>query len=211
MLCTRSTSTRLMDGSGRVSQAAVRFGPSGEGRLHHRGRQLPRTIDRGVGLGFAGGVGSARLRDRTSWPFTGVSGKRFGPTDRWHFMRGIAGSGLSHLIRLINVGSDFLGEKWPQPVALLWIDGDYRYEAVARDFALWQPKLASGGIIIFNNANQASSGPGRLVGELLATNGFDQVWSSGKLVGLQVQRREMGQGLSLPASEKTWTASLRPA
>jgi hypothetical protein len=69
-----------------------------------------------------------------------------------------------------------LARDWREPFDLLWIDGDHRYEAVARDFADWFPKLTSGGIVAFHDSapvtsipgstHQGYAGPIRLVAEL---------------------------------------------
>jgi hypothetical protein len=40
---------------------------------------------------------------------------------------------------------------WRQPIRLLWIDGDHRYESVKEDFQLWEPFLVDGGIIALHD------------------------------------------------------------
>ncbi len=66
---------------------------------------------------------------------------------------------------------------WTQPLDVLFIDGDHRYEAVKRDFDEWLPHVRKGGFILFHDSrkvpgsppetfDQGWAGPTRLVDEL---------------------------------------------
>jgi hypothetical protein len=76
---------------------------------------------------------------------------------------------------------------WGLPVALLWIDGDHRYEAVRRDFASWRPHLMAGATVVFDDAADPAVGPYRLIVELLATGGYEKVEELGKMTVLRVR------------------------
>lgn len=99
-------------------------------------------------------------------PFTGVLGGQFGPADAGAFHRAMFDSGCYHVVRLVSLSSEQVAPQWREPVALLWIDGDHRYEAVRRDFGCWRPHLASGATVVLDDAADAALGPHRLVAEL---------------------------------------------
>jgi predicted O-methyltransferase YrrM len=104
--------------------------------------------------------------------FTGVLGGQFGPADRRAFFENLLQAGVVEKVRLVNLSSEVVAPGWTQPVGLLWIDGDHRYEAVRRDFECWEPHLR--GLVAFHDAIQKTLGPARLIEELLA-DGFELV------------------------------------
>jgi predicted O-methyltransferase YrrM len=53
---------------------------------------------------------------------------------------------------------------WRQPIRLLWIDGDHRYESVQQDFQLWEPFLLDGGIIALHDTIR-KKGPKKVLWE----------------------------------------------
>jgi predicted O-methyltransferase YrrM len=116
--------------------------------------------------------------------FTGVFGGEFGPDDRFAFMRNVSRLGLHRQIRLINLRSDSLVNQWNHPVSLLCIDGDHRYEAVSSDFRHWLPSLDPGATVVFDDAADPNSGPGRLVKELLNSGRFRLHRIVGKITGI---------------------------
>ena len=118
-------------------------------------------------------------------PFRGVFGGDFGPLDRGHFMQTMLTTGLYHQVRLINLSSEFLSDLWPLPVTLLFIDADHRYEAVKRDFERWRGKLAPTATVVFDDAANPSSGPGRLARELAAGGDFSIDETVGKLLSMR--------------------------
>ena len=82
-------------------------------------------------------------------------------------MRTMVETGLYHHVRLVNVTSEYLADKWPMPVSVLFIDGDHRYEAVKRDFESLRGKLAPSALVVFDNAANPSTGPGQLSREIV--------------------------------------------
>jgi len=54
--------------------------------------------------------------------------------------------------------------EWRQPIRLLWIDGDHRYEAVKQDFELWEPFLVDGGLIALHDTIR-KKGPKKVLWE----------------------------------------------
>ena len=104
--------------------------------------------------------------------FTGILGGSFGPADRRAFFENLLHAGVVEQVRLVNLSSEIVAPGWQEPVGLLWIDGDHRYEAVRRDFECWAPHLR--GKVAFHDAIQPKLGPFQLIEELLA-DGFELV------------------------------------
>ena len=118
--------------------------------------------------------------------FTGVLGGRFGPADAGAFHRAMLETGCYHVVRLVSLSSEQVVPGWRLPVALLWIDGDHRYEGVRRDFESWRPHLVQGAAVVFDDAADPAIGPHRLIAELLATGGFAKVEELGKMTVLRL-------------------------
>jgi hypothetical protein len=118
--------------------------------------------------------------------FTGVLGGRFGPPDAGAFYRAILETGCYHVVRLVSLSSEQVAPGWRLPVELLWIDGDHRYEGVRGDFESWRPHLIQGATVVFDDADNPSIGPHRLITEILAAGGFAKVRDFGKMTVLRV-------------------------
>ena len=109
-------------------------------------------------------------------PFDGVFGGKFGPTDRRVFFESMLRTGSWRNVRLVNLSSEVVTAGWEQPVGLLWIDGDHRYEGVKRDFESWAPHLMHDAVVAFDDTNRG--GPQLFVEELL-----DGEWTLAETVG----------------------------
>ena len=109
----------------------------------------------------------------------GVLGGRFGPQDRVAFFRNLLKTGMATYVRLINTTSDIVARGWKTPVALLFIDGDHRYEWVSADFDAWWPHLATDAMVAFNEYKLA--GPQRVIksavslGRIEFTNAINKI------------------------------------
>lgn len=119
--------------------------------------------------------------------FTGVLGGQFGPADAGAFHKAMLETGCYHVVRLVNLRSEQVVRDWRLPVALLWIDGDHRYEGVRRDFESWRPHLLQGASIVFDDAADPAIGPHRLIAEILATGEYEKVGDFGKIAVLRVR------------------------
>lgn len=113
--------------------------------------------------------------------FDGVLGGRFGPSDRVAYYRNLLKAGLVEYAALVNLTSSQVASCWRDDIALLFVDGDHRYEAVKADIRLWSPFLISGGVIIFDDATEIGSGPYRVFQETIESGCFVQIESAGKL------------------------------
>jgi MMP 1-O-methyltransferase len=117
--------------------------------------------------------------------FTGVLGGRFGPADAGAFYQAVLTTGCYHVVRLVSLSSEQVAPGWRLPVALLWIDGDHRYEGVRRDFESWRPHLSADARIVFDDTDNPAIGPHRLIAELLASGGYEKVQELDKMTVLK--------------------------
>lgn len=120
--------------------------------------------------------------------FTGALGATFGPQDRTAFFKNVLRTGVTEVVRLINLPAEAVSKGWEQPIALLWIDGDHRYEAVKNDFGCWEPFVVAGGMIAFDDSINRSIGPWRVIEEAVSSNRFRVVQRVGPMTVLEKQR-----------------------
>jgi Methyltransferase domain len=118
---------------------------------------------------------------------TGVlRGSQYGPADRGAFYKAMLDTSCYHVVRLVNLRSEFVVLKWAEKVSLLWIDAHHTYEAVKSDFDCWAHHLAPNAIIAFDDSSQ--KGPATLIQELM-NDGFRRISKVGKVT---VLGRELG-------------------
>ncbi len=115
--------------------------------------------------------------------FVGIKGGAFGPNDRRAFFRTLLQTKLFSVVRLLNTTSDVVTPGWDKPVALLFIDGDHRYEAVCSDFQNWRPFLMNDALVIFNDATGA--GTKQLIAELTKEGCLTPIVAEGRLAALK--------------------------
>ncbi len=113
--------------------------------------------------------------------FEGVLGGQFGHEDRGAFMSAMLATGSFEVVRLINLSSELVTPAWSEPIGLLWIDGDHRYEGVRRDFECWAPHLAEGAVVAFDDATDPELGPWKLLEELSAAGRLEASACTGKV------------------------------
>jgi len=137
-----------------------------------------------LALGSLGGGGAPVFAIEPHEPFDGVLGGVFGPQDRGAFYQEMLATGAYHPVRLVNLSSEAVAPSWKQPVGILWIDGDHRYEGVRRDFDAWVWHLTPDATVLFDDATDPDLGPARLVRELCATGRWQITATVGKVVAL---------------------------
>ncbi|MGC2857241.1 class I SAM-dependent methyltransferase [Novispirillum sp. DQ9] len=133
-----------------------------------------------LSLGSRAGKGAAVFAVDPHETFTGVLGGQFGPENRRAFYQNMLAHGGWENVRLINLPSAVVGQGWQRPIALLWIDGDHAYEAVALDLKTWEPHLVPGAKVVFDDAQNPNSGPARVVQEALASGKYETGPAVGK-------------------------------
>jgi hypothetical protein len=111
--------------------------------------------------------------------FAGALGRQFGPEDRGAFFRHMLAARTYRTVRLVNLPSGLVTPRWKIPVALLWLDGDHRYEAVRSDFNDWAPYLMSDAKVAFHDAADPELGPHRVVQELCDSGQFRLISGGG--------------------------------
>ena len=80
--------------------------------------------------------------------------RRGGPQVHWHVQT-----------------SEDAARGWLAPVDLVFIDGDHSQAACRLDWELWSPHVASGGVVIFHDANGGDPGPTAVVEDLFGEGG----------------------------------------
>ncbi|WP_169980196.1 class I SAM-dependent methyltransferase [Tautonia rosea] len=118
-------------------------------------------------------------------PFVGFYGGAFGPEDRGAYYEAMCRTGAFRNVALIGLSSEQITPGWTDPVGLLFLDGDHRYEGVRRDFECWEPHVAPGGLVVFDDATDPNCGPHRLIAELLETGRYRHRETIGKVVVLE--------------------------
>lgn len=104
--------------------------------------------------------------------FKGVLGGDFGPNDRIQFFKNILRTGVGQIVHLVNLSSEAVSKGWDKEIALLWIDGDHRYESVKRDFDCYEPFVQKGGLIVFHDSIDPDLGPSKVISIALSSGGF---------------------------------------
>ncbi len=119
--------------------------------------------------------------------FTGVQGGQFGPADRVAFCQNLLQAGCLESVRLINLPSQQVAASWNQPIGLLWIDGDHRYESVRRDIEGLGPWVVAGGHVAFHDSQLD---PGRVIAEEVAQGNYREVLRFASITVLAPAGRE---------------------
>lgn len=97
--------------------------------------------------------------------FVGVAGWNFGPADLAIKYQNICKLKAGELVYCICLRSEQVSNSWEQPIGLLWIDGDHRYEAVKKDFFGFKPFLSENAKIAFHDSNM--EGVNKFISELV--------------------------------------------
>lgn len=87
------------------------------------------------------------------------------------FLSNLELAGVADRVVPMILSSEEAARGWRQPIRLLWIDGDHRYQAAKLDFTLWEPFLVEGGIIAMHDTIR-KRGPKRVL--------WEQVFRSGR-------------------------------
>lgn len=87
-------------------------------------------------------------------PHTGSAEHRRGEQPVWtydEFLANLRRAGVEEAVMPVVATSAEAAERFDQPVELLFIDGDHRYEIVRQDFDLWFPRLLEGGYLLMHD------------------------------------------------------------
>jgi predicted O-methyltransferase YrrM len=110
------------------------------------------------------------------------------------FLKNIKAAGVeSHVVPLVMT-SEEAARGWDKPVALLWIDGDHRYEQVKRDFVLWEPHVMESGVIAMHDTIR-KKGPKRVLWEqIFRSNRFQEIALVDNIAAARKVRRTSPSG-----------------
>jgi predicted O-methyltransferase YrrM len=91
------------------------------------------------------------------------------------FFANIKQAGVEDRVVPMIMTSEEAARGWNQPIRLLWIDGDHRYEPAKLDFTLWEPHLVEGGILAMHDTIR-KKGPKRVLWEFVfRSGGFQEI------------------------------------
>lgn len=83
-------------------------------------------------------------------PYRSVA--RFGGSTREAFGDQIRRAGVDDLVEILVGLTSEVAQRYPgRPIRFLLIDADHSYEAVRKDFELWTPLVAPGGLVVFHD------------------------------------------------------------
>jgi predicted O-methyltransferase YrrM len=92
------------------------------------------------------------------------------------FERNMRAAGVSEFVVGIGERSEEAAKGWGAPLKLIFIDGDHSYDAVRRDFELWEKHLVPGGVVAFHDCLRPRTGPTRVfLEEVVCSRRFSQV------------------------------------
>lgn len=114
-----------------------------------------------------GSLAGVRTRVVAIDPHTGSTEHRHDGAPVWtydEFLANLHRSGVEEVVRPVVATSAEAAAHFDQPVELLFIDGDHRYEMVRQDFDLWFPKLMEGGYLLMHDTIRWA-GPRRVARE----------------------------------------------
>lgn len=115
-------------------------------------------------------------------------GLRYGSKDHVAFLKNVFFAGVAEIVRPIQLLSWEVAAGWNKPISLLWIDGNHQYEAVSKDFALWERFISRGGYVAFHDSIEPGGGPYRIVDEVLSEGKFELTQRVGKVSVLRKRK-----------------------
>jgi predicted O-methyltransferase YrrM len=112
------------------------------------------------------------------------------------FFANIRTAGVAEQVVPMIMTSEEAVRNWREPVRLLWIDGDHRYEPSKLDFTLWEPHVVQGGIIAMHDTIR-KQGPKRVLWEKVFRSGrFQNIAIIDNITAVRkVERRQLVPGL----------------
>ncbi|MBK7876846.1 MAG: class I SAM-dependent methyltransferase [Planctomycetes bacterium] len=105
-----------------------------------------------LALGALRGKGARVFSIDPHTEFTGARGGRFGSEDQAQLYANLTRTGVGAQVNVVSLDSVSVARGWSEAnVALFFVDGDHRYEAVRADFEAWRPRLALGAQVLFDD------------------------------------------------------------
>jgi hypothetical protein len=119
-----------------------------------------------------------------------------------HFRRTVHDAGLEGSVVALVGNSPTVGRHWTTPLALLFIDGGHGTDPAHRDFELWTPHVAPGGLLCIHDVFPDPADGGRPPFEIYERALHSRQFIDVRAVGsLRVLQRRSGQAAVGPALE----------
>lgn len=94
------------------------------------------------------------------------------------FRRTIATSGLEDYVIAVVARAEDVGRYWQQPVGLVFVDGSHTDESAQRDYEVWAPRVAPGGLLaihdVFTDPDEGGQAPYRAYRRALESGAFSE-------------------------------------
>lgn len=98
------------------------------------------------------------------------------------FSNNLKRAGEDNFVKVFKGLSQDLAKQWREPIRVLWIDADHRYDAVRRDLELFRPFLSDGAIVAFHDVLGWQRGPCRVfANDVLVSEEFGACGLSGTI------------------------------
>lgn len=100
------------------------------------------------------------------------------------FRRTIIDAGLEQSVIAIVGDSHVVAKHWSSPCALVFIDGGHGSEPAHRDFEMWSPHVATGGVLAIHDVFPDPADGGRPPYEIYlraCSGGFEEISATGSL------------------------------
>jgi hypothetical protein len=123
-------------------------------------------------------------------------GEEYGPQDNIAFFKNILFSGVTSIVRPINLLSSEAVNGWKKPISLLWIDGDHAYESVREDFLSWSKFVVPGGWVAFHDAANQEGAAYRVIQGALPEGCFRLIERVERMAILQKSAADQPSGKS---------------
>lgn len=109
------------------------------------------------------------------------------------FRRVVATSGLEHHVIAVVARAEDVGRYWHQQAGLVFVDGSHTDASAQRDYELWAPHVAPGGVLavhdVFADPADGGQAPYRVYRRALDSGEFTE---SGRCRSLRLLRRVAG-------------------
>ena len=101
------------------------------------------------------------------------------------FRKVVALSGLEDAVLAVVGRAEDLGRYWTAPAGLVFVDGSHTDASAQRDYELWAPRVAAGGLLaihdVFPNPEDGGQAPYRAYLRAVDSGAFNEVEGCGSL------------------------------
>ena len=121
--------------------------------------------------------------------FKGIFGGKYSTKDKEIFLENLKKYNVADTVKYIQKTSHEASKNFNNKIALLFIDGDHRYESVKQDINDWLPFVVTGGIVMLHDVKKGS-GPKRVL-DLLKREGVIDDYKVKKTIGYFIKQKSL--------------------